>query len=197
MSSTPAPTPESKDWTWVLDRVCDQCGYDAASVERDALGARFRANAADWRAILNSGAIVAQRPPVPEGESPVWSALEYGAHVRDVYELVAERLKRMLKKNHPTFKDWDQNKAAIKGKYGDQEPDKVAYKLAVNAGQVADTFDRLSSDEWARTGMRSDGAEFTIESFGTYILHDLEHHVWDARQGFATIRDAGPQETSS
>lgn len=136
---------------------------------------------------MTRGDVVGRRPPAPEA-TIVWSALEYGCHVRDVYELVAERLKLMLKKSDPTFKDWDQNKAAVKGKYGEQEADKVAYKLAVNAGAVADTFDRLSADEWARTGNRSDGATFTIESFGIYILHDLEHHLWDAQLGFEAIR---------
>lgn len=188
MTSTEQPVPDTKDWTWVLDRTCDQCGYDSSTIARDQLGGRFRANAAAWRAVLKRGDIVARRPPTPDGSSLVWSALEYGCHTRDVYDLVAERLKAMLKKSDPTFKDWDQNKAAIKGKYDQQDPDKVAYKLAVNAGAVADTFDRLSDAEWARTGTRSDGAKFTIETFGIYILHDLEHHLWDAEQGFEAIR---------
>lgn len=181
------PAPDHKNWAWVLERPCDQCSYDASLVDRNDLGARFRSNAAAWRGVLQRGEIVSRRPPVDDDEPPVWSALEYGAHVRDVYELVDERLKRMLKKSNPTFKDWDQNRAAIKGKYNEQEPDKVAYKLALNAGKVADTYDRLSADEWSRTGERSDGQAFTVESFGIYILHDLEHHLCDAQAGFEAI----------
>lgn len=186
-AATDQPTPDYKDWTWVLDSSCPQCGFDATQVNRDDLGARCRANAAAWRAVLQRGEMVKRRPPVADGETPLWSALEYAAHVRDVYELVGDRLKLMLKKSGPTFKDWDQNRAAIKGKYSEQDPDKVAYKLAFNAGKVADTYDRLSAEEWSRTGLRSDGASFTVESFGKYILHDVEHHLWDAQQGFDTL----------
>ena len=25
-------TPDTKDWTWVLDRPCPECGYDASTV---------------------------------------------------------------------------------------------------------------------------------------------------------------------
>ena len=37
-----------------------------------------------------------------------------------------------------------------------------------------------------RTGLRSDGAHFTVDSFARYFLHDIEHHLWDV-----TARPAG------
>lgn len=33
--------------------------------------------------------------------------------------------------------------------------------------------------QWNRTGNRSDGAHFTIETFGRYFLHDPVHHPYD------------------
>ena len=89
----------------------------------------------------------------------------------------------MLKKRKPpTFKDWDQEVAAKLGAYAEQDPAKVAYALASNAGKVADLLDRVGGDEWERRGTRSDGAEFTVESIARYLLHDVEHHLWDAHQ---------------
>jgi len=89
----------------------------------------------------------------------------------------------MLKKRKPpTFKDWDQEVAAVKGGYASQDPAKVAYDLASNAGKYADVLDRVDDDEWAKEGMRSDGAGFTVESLARYMLHDVEHHLWDARE---------------
>ena len=85
--------------------------------------------------------VAGERPPVPPGAQPKWSALEYAAHVRDVYQLTAERLTKMIKKNAPTFQDWDQNTAAVEGNYANEDPDKVSYALAVNAGKVADLLD--------------------------------------------------------
>lgn len=181
------PTPDTKNWTWVLERPCPDCDFDASALPRDQLGAAFRTNAAAWRGVLSRGEIVHQRPPVAPGESPVWSALEYGAHVHDVYELFTKRVLKMLKKADPKFKNWDQDKTALKSKYAELDPSRVAYDLAVHAGKLADIYDRLSEAEWSRTGRRSDGSGFTVESIGFYCLHDPVHHLWDVEQGFAMI----------
>ena len=42
-------------------------------------------------------------------------------------------------------------------------------------------FDAIEGATWERTGHRSDGAEFTVESFARYLLHDPEHHPWHVR----------------
>ncbi len=186
MSDPVSPERDTKDWSWVLEKPCAECGFDP-SFDRSEIGAKIRANAATWRSLLGSGDIVVKRPPDGDPSSPIWSALEYGAHVRDVYELFADRLGKMIKKDNPSFRDWDQNKAAVKGKYHEQDPDRVAYSLAVAAGAMADRFDKLSDDAWGRRGQRSDGTEFTIETFGRYLLHDAMHHVADARRGFEQL----------
>jgi hypothetical protein len=45
--------------------------------------------------------------------------------------------------------------------------------------QLADRFDSVADAEWGRKGLRSDGATFTIDTFGRYLLHDPIHHLWD------------------
>lgn len=183
------PAPDHKDWTWVLEEPCQECGYNAASVAPEDVAAMMRANAASFRSALKRGDMVLQRPPVPDGAPPKWSALEYAAHVRDVYEIAAERLTKMIKKTAPTFRDWDQNNAAVEKNYASEDPDKVSYALAVNAGKAADLLDKVRGDQWQRTGMRSDGAGFTIASFAVYIFHDVHHHLWDVEQGFEAIKE--------
>jgi hypothetical protein len=37
----------------------------------------------------------------------------------------------------------------------------------------------VSGDQWQRTGRRSDGACFTVESFARYLVHDAVHHLYD------------------
>lgn len=96
-------------------------------------------------------------------------------------ELLEDRLSLILKKRKPpTFKDWNQEKAA--DKWGELEANKVAYTLATRAGKAADLVDKVRDDEWTKTGTRSDGVEFTAESLVRYMLHDIEHHLWDAHQ---------------
>ena len=88
----------------------------------------------------------------------------------------------MLKKRKPpTFRDFNQAQAAIDGDYANADADHVAYALALNAGKVADVLDRVSDDEWDRLGIRSDGVEFSVETLSRYMLHDVAHHLWDAR----------------
>jgi hypothetical protein len=37
----------------------------------------------------------------------------------------------------------------------------------------------VTGGQWQRTGVRSDGALFTVETFGRYLVHDPTHHLWD------------------
>ena len=188
MTSQPAtPAPDTRDWTWVLAKACTQCGYDAPGVELADWGTQVRNNAAEWRTALNRGDIVSQRPPAPEGKDIQWSALEYGAHVRDVFATFNGRIKLLLAEDHPTFADWDQDQAALAGRYWEQEVSKVSYDLARFAGDIADTLDRIHGDQWERTGLRSNGSQFTVATLGLYMLHDPIHHLWDVAEGFGAI----------
>jgi hypothetical protein len=172
---TPSPIPpETKDWTWVLERPCPECGYDAATVSRDELPARIRRNATAWIAVLSAGEEVATRPA-----PTTWSPLEYACHVRDVHRVFGERVRRMLESDDPQFPNWDQDASAVENRYGDQDPAAVAADLVVGADAIANRFAAVRPDEWDRPGRRSDGAVFTVESLGRYYLHDIEHHVHD------------------
>jgi hypothetical protein len=120
----------------------------------------------------------------------VWSALEYGCHVRDVFRLYDARLQMMIEEDDPTYPNWDQDAAAVDEKYDRQESSHVAKDLGDAAAVLSRHFDALTDAEWDRRGRRSDGARFTVESFGRYLIHDPIHHVHDVEQGFARL-DAG------
>jgi hypothetical protein len=177
----PNITPDDKDWTWVLNSICLECGFDASQHPKERLGAEIRALAPRYREFLTRND--AKDRPSPE----VWSALEYSAHVRDVFRIFLERLNLMLTKDDPTFLNWNQDETAVAERYGGQEPRTVSYDLAANCGRLADAFDRVHGDQWQRTGHRTDGAVFTIETFGKYLLHDPVHHIWDIEQGNQTL----------
>jgi hypothetical protein len=55
----------------------------------------------------------------------------------------------------------------------------VAADLLAAAATLADRFDGVSGDQWQRTGARSDGAQFTVETFARYFIHDPVHHLHD------------------
>lgn len=174
-------TPDTKDWTWVLERVCPECGFDVRTFPREHTGALIRENALAWGGLLKSSA-VKERP-----SDDVWSGLEYGCHVRDVFRLYARRLVMMLEQDDPLYPNWDQDAAAVEAGYADQDPETVASELRTAAEDLASAFDRLQEGDWGRPGRRSDGARFTIESFARYLIHDPVHHVHDVRQGYRLL----------
>jgi hypothetical protein len=165
--------PDTKDWTWVLDRPCPECGFDARDVDRADLGARTRATLPTWRAAL-------ARPDATLRPHPaVWSPLEYGCHVRDVFRLFDERLHLMLTQDDPRFANWDQDETAAADGYSRQDPRVVVDELLAAGEAIAVTFDSVADDAWSRTGVRSNGSVFTVESLGRYFLHDVVHHGHD------------------
>jgi len=174
--------PDAKDWTWVLERPCPECGIDTRLLVATDVPAVLRANAVAWRPVL-------AQPDVRERPSDDrWSALEYGCHVRDVFRLYDQRLALMLADDDPTFANWDQDATAVEDRYRDQDPATVTDELEVAGRALAASFDAVRPDEWARTGTRSDGARFTVDTFARYLVHDPVHHLYDV-----TGRPPGPR----
>ncbi|HET9517502.1 MAG TPA: DinB family protein [Actinoplanes sp.] len=166
--------PDAKDWTWVLQRQCPECGFRADSFPREAIPALLRANVDHWRTVFADSADLGVRPSPDK-----WSPLEYGCHVRDVFRLYAYRLQLMLTEVDPAYPNWDQDATAVADRYGEQDPATVASELAVAGDQLAAAFEAVHGDQWLRTGNRSDGARFTVDSFARYLLHDPVHHLYD------------------
>jgi hypothetical protein len=173
---------DTKDWTWVLHRPCPECGFDASTLERRRVATTLRA--ANFRLIaLLDDPMVGERP-APD----VWSALEYGCHVRDVHRLFLRRLELMLEQDDPRFENWEQDATAIESDYATTDLTELVDDLASDGERLATAFDVVGADEWSRTGRRSDGAVFSVETFGRYLVHDPVHHVWDVEQGYVVLR---------
>jgi uncharacterized damage-inducible protein DinB len=166
-------TPDTKDWTWVLDRPCAECGFDSGDYSREDVSSNIRANLAEWQHQLKRDDVKI-RPSATQ-----WSVLEYGCHVRDVYRVFLERITLMRTEDDPRFANWDQDQTAIDDDYAAQDPAEVAAELCVAAETLAQLLDAVQGEEWARRGTRSNGSQFTIESISIYMLHDSLHHLWD------------------
>ncbi|WP_374227900.1 DinB family protein [Nocardioides sp. TRM66260-LWL] len=180
-------TPDVKDWTWVLERPCAACGYDAASVAPHQIAPLVRANRDAWLRVLARPEDAVRRRPRPD----VWSPLEYACHVRDVHEVFAGRVRRMLAEDAPAFANWDQDATAVEREYAADDPARVATALAAGAERLAALYDGMDDEDRARPGLRSDGSAFTLASLGLYLLHDLEHHLVDVGEPRAGARAEG------
>ncbi len=168
-----AITPDTKNWTWVLEKPCPECGFDATTFGAPDVAALLRANAEAWPAVL-AEPDVRVRP-----DETTWSPLEYAAHVRDVFRIYDYRLGLMSTQNDPLFPNWDQDETAVAERYNEQDPAVVSDELVAAAASLAEGFDRVT--DWSRPGRRSDGVNFTIETFAKYFIHDPIHHLHDVR----------------
>jgi hypothetical protein len=173
--------PDDRNWTFVLDELCPECQFDTQAFPREELGSLIRANAAQWPTLLTP-ANASERP-----NDHTWSALEYGCHVRDVFRLYHYRLDLMLANDGAHFANWDQDETAIANRYHEQNAETVTAELVADADKLADRFDTVKGNQWQRTGFRSDGAAFTIETFGRYCMHDPAHHIHDVQVGYREL----------
>jgi DinB superfamily len=167
--------PDDKDWTWVLKKKCPECRFDTRTVTRQALPEMLRETAAAWQKVLSRDGETARVRPAPDQ----WSTLEYACHVRDVFRKFHERLQLMVSAENPTFPNWDQDATAIEDRYNEQSHPEVASQLVREAESIAIRFSELTESQWDRTGTRSDGAHFTVETLGRYLMHDPIHHLHD------------------
>jgi hypothetical protein len=189
VSTPPAPQPDVKDWTWVLDRPCPECGFDAPPISSNDVAGQTRAAIATLRAeVLAPGS---DRRPEPD----VWSPLEYGCHVRDACIVYGARLASMRGTSDPQFVNWNQDETALAERYWEQDPALVADELAVEGERIAADFASVRDDEWDRPGRRSDGAVFTVDGLARYFLHDLVHHVHDVSRNRPDLPDAATSDS--
>lgn len=166
-------SPDTKDWTWVLERPCPECGFDATAFDRELVGSMILSNAAAWQRVLR-GRAVELRP-----RDDAWSPLEYACHVRDVFRIYDERLRLMLTEDGPQYPNWDQDATAVADNYFGQDPVVVAGELVAAAARISERFDGVTGEQWERPGTRGDGARSTVESFARYLIHDPVHHLFD------------------
>ncbi|WP_406237578.1 DinB family protein [Nocardia sp. NBC_01009] len=189
--------PDVKNWTWVLERSCPECGFDAAATPYEAVPGLAREYARRLTARL------ALPDAVTRPDEGTWSTLEYAAHVRDVCRIFAYRTAVAARVEAvdprvpafdargldaaeaadgvPVFSNWDQDETAIVDRYGEQDPAIVAAELAEAADKVARALESVPAADRGFQVRRSDGSTFTVETLAGYFVHDVIHHVHDVR----------------
>jgi hypothetical protein len=164
--------------------VCPECGLDYdtiapsdAVVAARSFGRRFAelVMGADDPSVLNS------RP-----EPGVWSVLEYTAHVRDIFELMASTISRMVAENEPTISFPDPDRLAEERRYGEQDPERVVADLKANAEALATAIDRVETADLSRTA-HFDWGDRDVLTMIRNAVHEGKHHLRDAEQVLARV----------
>lgn len=170
------PDPEDKDWTYVIESGCAECGFDPA-YDVTTTGARLAASLPRWAEVL--GRPEARIRPAPT----TWSPTEYACHARDTFAIFRGRLQLMLTGDDARFANWDQDAAAIENRYWEQDPALVCRELVTQGELTAAAWDGIPAQAWDRIGTRSNGSVFTVRTFSIYFLHDVEHHLFHDVRG--------------
>lgn len=177
------PAEPEPDWfAVVVAGHCDDCGYTPSDGPASSVGSRIRDEAYRWTTLLRPADddLVRRRPT-----AHVWSALEYGAHVRDVLAVFSDRVLRMLAETEPELGWWDHEAAIEDGFANESDREAVADDLMANADRLAVVLGDISGDQWERGGTRRDGERFTIELLVRFALHEVAHHRMDAERSLS------------
>lgn len=170
--------------------VCGECGHaDEAVTAADAIaalrrfGKRYRAPLTRFLPGEDGDALLRTRP-APD----VWSALEYAAHVRDVYDWYDERIRRSLVEDRPVFESDHHEEVAVSRRYNEDDPATVADELAANADRLADTLEAVPDDAWDRVHIRW-GEERSVLLTARRAVHEGNHHLLDIGRVMRTVRE--------
>ena len=170
--------------------ACEECGFDYESLGPAEIPAAIRAFAKRYRAPLSrflpgedGDAIVRERP-----DPDTWSALEYAAHVRDVFARYDDWIHQCLDKDRPVLTGAPPDELAAERRYNDDDPLAVADALAENAERLAATVEAVPEDGWGRVGLRRD-EEWTVLYMSWRAVHEGSHHLLDIGRGMRAVRD--------
>src|SRR5260370_41397309 len=98
---------EARNWLEVVAHgPCPDCGFDGTPTAAPGLADAARGAARQWAAWLRAVGSADRRlraRPQPD----VWSALEYAAHVRDVWSIFEGRARVTLTEDRPNLPWWD------------------------------------------------------------------------------------------
>ena len=167
------------DRTWVLERPCPECGFDARAMPLTQAGELLTAAVARLHHALS-------RPDARTRPAPTtWSPLEYACHVRDTGEVFSGRIALIREHDNPTFPNWDQDATAVERRYDRQDPLRVAVELTQSLDALINQLDAVPDTAWHRQELRSNGSRFTLETLVRYLVHDPLHHAHDVERGTA------------
>ncbi|MDQ4069062.1 MAG: DinB family protein [Actinomycetota bacterium] len=168
---------------------CAECGFVYEDLAPADIPAAIRSFAKRYRAPLtrflpgeDGDWLLRQRPA-----AGTWSALEYAAHVRDVFAWYDTWITQCLAEHRPVLEGPGRDEAAIERRYNEDDPGAVAEALAANAERLASTVEAVSDDGWDRVGIRRE-EERTVLFTSRRAVHEGSHHLLDIGRGLRAVR---------
>jgi len=158
---------------------------DEAVVAIRGFGRRYRAPLT--RLLAGEDESILRTRPAPE----TWSALEYAAHVRDVFDWYARWVRQVLAEDRPALEGPSPDEAAVARAYNQQSPAVVVTELADRAEGLATILEAVPAEGRQRAGTRG-GEERSVEVLARRAVHEGSHHLLDIGRGLRAVRTQLP-----
>jgi hypothetical protein len=159
---------------------CEECGFDPDDLRRGDIPTAIRSFRRRYQVPFTRGlagedldAVVSTSPA--EG---VWSALEYGSHVRDVFRAFDDRVRLAISHDEPdpVTLDWE---ALVARASPTLEREAVVADLTDAADTLATTLAELTDDEWRRPTYTGRGRCVPVVDLAIIAVHEGSHHLLD------------------
>jgi len=173
----------------VSDR-CLECGFEYDSVTPASAAELLRGFGARYEKPLTrflpgeDGLALLRTRPGPW----TWSALEYACHVRDVFDIYDERVRRVLTEDRPALESMQRDERPARDRYNEQEPATVVADLGVNADRLAGSFAAVDEEAWDRIGLQPSAGERDLRWMAGNVVHEGNHHLLDVGRVLRTVR---------
>jgi DinB superfamily len=122
-----------------------------------------------------------------------WTARQVVHHLADSETISAYRLRRLIVEDSPLIEGYDEPAYARVLFYADRPIGPSLDALGAARATTVQILERLTDDQWARTGRHSEAGEYGVETWlGVYARHAHEH-ADQIRRALETARAArGP-----
>jgi hypothetical protein len=159
---------------------CAECAFTYDLAAAPAAGAAITEDCAEAATLLVRHATTAPT----RREANIWSALEYGCHLRDVLLVQRERVLLALRIDEPAPEPMGRDERAVLDGYAEQVPTDVARQLSDASALFTNVLDRLSHDQWERTmiyNYPTPGPQ-SLRWVAVHTEHEARHHLADIRR---------------
>lgn len=159
---------------------CEECGFVYRLEDAEAASRDVRALAGEMAQLLRTEGVDLRGRRQPE----VWSPLEYGCHLRDVFLVQRERMLLARRVDRPEFTPMGRDERVEHDGYPSQDPEDVARQLSDAGLMFSGVVGRLNAADWERVALYPfpEPTPRTLAWVAVHTVHEARHHIMDVRR---------------
>lgn len=176
------------EWSGDFVEVCDECGFDGATVSLAEATALFSTLKDRWAAVFTRPEALLRTRPAPE----TWCPVEYAQHTACAIGSIEWAARLFVQGRSP---DWSTLPKDLPGEFEHSDHDCGRFDvtstlevLGSAATSMAAFVANLTTDQQSRTADYGGGFILNTAAVVRHALHDAEHHLLDVRRGIARMQ---------